>query len=179
MGPILFSIFCNDLALHSHPGANIVQYADDVQIAVKDKNGQIKELIAIMEKNLAVLGNWFSSHGMKINQAKTQLIVPGTERLLQKVQPVEIKFGSSVTSESRTVKNLDIVMDRHLTFEDHISQLVAKCTGLLISLSHSKRALTSWTVAHVVNALVVSSIRYCVSVYGSSGKLSCTVLKHF
>ena len=52
----------------------------------------------------------------------------------------------------------------------YISQLVAKSTGLLISLSHSKRALPSWTVAHVVNALVVSSIRYCVSVYGSCGK---------
>ena len=49
LGPILFSIFCNDLALHT-PGATIVQYADDVQIAVKGKKGQIKELIAIMEK---------------------------------------------------------------------------------------------------------------------------------
>ena len=46
-------------------------------------------------------------------------------------------------------------------------QLVGKCTGLLISLSHSMHVLPSWTVAHVVNALVVSSIRYCVAIYGS------------
>ena len=61
-------------------------------------------------------------------------------------------------------------MDRHLTFDGHIGQLVPKCTGLLISLCHSKHALPSWTVAHVVNALVVSSIRYCMSIYGSCGK---------
>ena len=45
--------------------------------------------------------------------------------------------------------------------------LVAKSTGILISLAHSRHVLPSWTVAYVVNALVVSSIRYCVSVYGS------------
>ena len=31
----------------------------------------------------------------------------------------------------------------------------------------TKHVLPSWTVAHVVNALVVSSIRYCVAIYGS------------
>ena len=46
-------------------------------------------------------------------------------------------------------------------------QLVGKCTGLTISLSHSMHVLPSWTVAHVVNALVVSSIRYCVAIYWS------------
>ena len=80
---------------------------------------------------------------MKVNQAKTQLIVHGTKRNLQNAQPVRIKFGSSVISESRTVKNLGLVMDRYLTFEDHITQLVDKCTGVLISLFHSKHALPS------------------------------------
>ena len=169
LGPILFSIFCNDLALHT-PGAFIVQYADDVQIAVRGKKNQITDLISTMEGYLAVMADWFSSYGMKVNQAKTQLIVHGTKRNLQNVQPVQIKFGSSVISESRTVKNLGLVMDRYLTFEDHITQLVAKCTGVLISLSHSKHVLPSWTVAHVVNALVVSSIRYCISVYGTCSK---------
>ena len=169
MGPILFSIFCNDLALHT-PGTLIVQYADDVQIAVKGKKNQITELTSDMENHLSVLADWFSSNGMKINQAKTQLIVHGTKRTLQNMKPIHIKFGSSVIGESRTVKNLGLIMDRHLTFEDHISGLVARCTGVLISLSHSKHVLPSWTVAHIVNALVVSSVRYCIAVYGTCSK---------
>ena len=107
---------------------------------------------------------------MKVNHAKTQLIVHGTKRNLQNVQPVRIKFGSSVIRESRTVKTLGLVMNRYLTFEDHISQVVAKCTGVLISLSHAKHVLPSWNVAHVVNALVVSSVRYCIPVYGTCSK---------
>ena len=169
LGPILFSIFCNDLALHT-PGATIVQYADDVQIAVKGKKNDLTLLTASMENHLAVLADWFSSYGMKINQAKTQLIVHGTKRTLQNIQPVQVMFRSSLIGESRTVRNLGLIMDRYLTFEDHISQLVGKCTGLLIALSHSRHSLPSWTVAYVVNALVISSIRYCISIYGTCSK---------
>lgn len=61
--------------------------------------------------------------------------------------------------------------NRHLSFDDHISQLVARCTGVLIALSHSRHVLPSYTLAFVVNALVVSSIRYCISIYGTCGKM--------
>ena len=80
---------------------------------------------------------------------------------------LRFKFGSSFITESQTVKNLGLTIDRCLSFDDHITHLVAKSTGILISLAHSRHVLPSWTVAYVVNALVVSSIRYCVSVYGS------------
>ena len=147
-----------------------MQYAGDVQIAVKGKKSQISELTATMESHLAALNDWFCAYGMKLNEAKTQLIVHGTKRSLRDVQPVRIRLGSSVICESRTVKNLGLTMDRYLTFEDHINHLVAKCTGLLISLCHSKHILPSWTVVYIVNGLVLSSIRYCISIYGSCSK---------
>ena len=91
-----------------------------------------------MESHLAALNDWFCAYGMKLNEAKIQLIVHGTKRSLRDVQPVSIRLGSSVICESRTVKNLGFTMDRYLTFEDHINHLVAKCTELLISFCHSK-----------------------------------------
>ena len=169
LGPILFSIFCNDLALHI-PDATIVQYADDVQIFVKGRKQQIAELISSLERILTVLADWFCTYGMKVNPTKTQLMVYGTKNALRDFPPVQIRFGNSLISESLTVKNLGLTMDRFLSFEPHINQLVAKCTGVLISLSHTRHVLPSFTVAHVVNALVVSSIRYCISIYGTCGK---------
>ena len=169
LGPILFSIFCNDLALHI-PDATIVQYADDVQIFVKGRKQQIAELISSLERILSVLADWFCTYGMKVNPTKTQLMVYGTKNALRDFPPVQIRFGNSLISESLTVKNLGLTMDRFLSFEPHINQLVAKCTGVLISLSHTRHVLPSFTVAHVVNALVVSSIRYCISIYGTCGK---------
>ena len=71
--------------------------------------------------------------------------------MLRDLPPVQLKFGNSVITESRVVKNLGLTMDRHLTFESHIDQLVAKCTGVLIALSHYKHVMPSFTVALVVN----------------------------
>ena len=97
-------------------------------------------------------------------------MVHGTRSALRDLPSVQIRFGNSMISESLIVKNLGVTMDRFLSFELHINQLVAKCTGVLVSLIHSKHVLPSYTVAHVVNALVVSSIRYCISIYGTCGK---------
>ena len=171
LGPILFSIFCNDLALHVHiPEATVVQYADDVQILVTGRKQDISQLVSSMEGFLAVLADWFSTYGMKVNPTKTQLMVHGTKNVLRDLPPIQIRFGSSIISESQTVKNLGVTLDRSLSFEPHINQLVAKCTGVLVSLTHSKHVLPSYTVAYVVNALVVSSIRYCIAIYGTCGK---------
>ena len=120
-----------------------------MQIAVRGKKSHLPELIATMENHLGVLADWFSSYKMKINHSKTQLIVHGTKRTLQSVPTVSIKFGSSFITESRTVKNLGLTMDRHLSFEDHITHLVAKSTGILISL-----ALFSITCAAILDCRI-------------------------
>ena len=147
-----------------------MQYADDVQILVKGRKQQIAELVSSMEGFLSVAADWFSTYGMKVNPTKTQLMVHGTRNLLRDLPPVQIRFGHSIISENQTVKNLGVTMDRFLSFEPHINQLIAKCTGVLVALTHSKHVLPSYTVAYVVNALVVSSIRYCITIYGTCGK---------
>ena len=168
LGPLLYSIFSNDLALYSGD-ATVIQYADDTQILVTGKKNKLQQLVTTMENTLSVVLDWFNSHSMKVNTAKTQLIVFGTRAMLRHMPPVSVKFGSAVVTESRTVKNLGVVMDRHLTFEPHVDQLVARSTGTLIALSHAKHVLPKETLVRIVSALVLSSIRYCIALYGTCG----------
>ena len=169
LGPILFSIFSNDLSMHV-TDAGILQYADDVQIWKTCKKQRIGEAISSMENTLSAVSDWFCSNSMKVNASKTQLIVFGTRNVLRDLPPVQLRFGTSFVTESRVVKNLGLTMDRHLSFEDHINQLVAKCTGVLIAMSHAKHVLPPFTVALVIEALVVSAIRYCIAIYGTCGR---------
>ena len=135
--------------------------------------------MATMENSLSVVLDWFTSHSMKVNTAKTQLIVFGTKAMLRHVPPVRIKFGPAVITESRTVKNLGVVMDRHITFEPLVDQLVARSTGTLIALSHAKHVLPKESLVRMLSALVLSSIRYCIALYGNCGvtQLSSTECK--
>ena len=168
LGPLLYSIFSNDLALHSKD-ATVIQYADDTQILVTGKKRQMQQLVTTMENTLSVVMDWFNNHSMKVNTAKTQLIVFGTKAMLRHMPPVSVRFGSAVIKESPTVRNLGLVMDKHLTFEPHIDQLVTKSTGILIALSHAKHALPKDTLVRIVSALVLSHVRYCVALYGTHG----------
>jgi len=134
LGPLLFSIFSNDLDSYIDD-AMIQQYADDTQVLVSGRKRDIANVIARMERALTGIYLWANSHSMKINESKTQLVVLGTKTMLRNFPPVRVKFGNAVLIESESVRNLGLVMDRYLTFDSHIDQLVGKCTGMLLALS--------------------------------------------
>ena len=88
--------------------------------------------------------------------------------MLQDLPITSINVNGVTVEEVQRVKNLGIVMDRHLSFEPHVNQLVSKCTGLLIGLSHARHRLPHDVLPALVNGLVISLIRYCIAVYGHS-----------
>ena len=79
--------------------------------------------------------------------------------------------------ESDTIKNLGLVMDRHLNYDAHVSHVCSKCTGLLIGLSHVRNCIPRKALSTLVSSLVISLIRYCVSIYGSCTKRNMTRLQ--
>ena len=165
---LLFSIFANDLILYTDK-TKIVQFADDTQILISGPKHTILDMIRDLETELSHLFDWFSQNTLKLNASKTQLIVFGTSAMLRDLPSVSIRVGNTVITESREVKNLGIHMDRHLTYRPHVDHLVAKCTGMLMGLLHVRHVIPHSVLTQVINALVISSIRYCVSVYGTCG----------
>ena len=58
-------------------------------------------------------------------------------------------------------------MDRHLTFNSHVDQISAKCIGILIGLMHARHTIPKTILVTIVQALVMSIVRYCISLYGT------------
>ena len=98
------------------------------------------------------------------------MITFGTRAMLRHMPSITINFCGTAIPESRVVKNLGLHMDRHLTFSDHVSHVVQKCSGSLVALMHAKHSLPKRALKPIVNALVISSIRYCISIYGTCSK---------
>ena len=55
--------------------------------------------------------------------------------------------------------------------------MVRRCTGTLCGLSHSRRCLPQSALVRLVEGLVVSLIRYCVTVYGTANKIQLSRLQ--
>ena len=114
----MFSIFANEMDLHTGD-STVVQYADDTQILVCGKKERLHELVHRVETAIEKHVDWFCQSQMKINASKTQLLVLGTKQMLRNLPQISIKVGTSTVTESRTVRNLGLVIDKHLTFQPH------------------------------------------------------------
>ena len=166
---VLYSLFSNDLGLYVNEDVTIVQYADDVQVLTSGKKQDLAQILAAMEDSLTSLFQWCCHHRVKVNEKKTQLIVFGTPVMLKDVPSgsVTVTFNGSQVRDSEVVKNLGVTMDRHLNYKAHIDALTGRCTGMLMALNYSRHVIPGNTLATIVPALVISAVRYCISVYGS------------
>ena len=166
LGPLLFTIFANDLSLHA-PDAHVIQYADDTQILISDVKQNIPSLIQRMETTLVSLSSWFHAHGLKLNASKTEVLLLGTKQNTRSLPPISVRIGGETVQESRIAKNLGVVFDRHLSWDAHVSEVVHKCIGILIGLRRLRQYLPQQALLTIVQSLVISRVRYCIPVYGN------------
>ena len=165
LGPLLFCIYANDIPLYAED-ALVVQYADDLQVAVCGGMGDIDSLVQHMEHNLTLLSRWFGKNGIKINAQKTQSTILGSRQNIQRLPPVNIKFMDADVAGFPTVVNLGVTFDQNMTFTHHVDSVVRRCTGMLCRLSHSRHSLPQSTLLTLIQGLVISRILYCLAVYG-------------
>ena len=148
----------------------MVQYADDTQILLSGKKDALPQLIASMEQVLSSLDTWFHSHGLKLNTGKTELILFGSRQNCRGLDPVSIRFREDMICEGPTVRNLGVVFDKYLTWDPHVSALIKKCYGILIGLSHVRHQIPADLLPTLVNALVLSHVRYCLAIFGNGSE---------
>ena len=68
------------------------------------------------------------------------------------------------------VNNLGLVFDRTLSWDAHVTLISRRCTGMLTGLSHVRHYLPDGVITTLVSALVLSQVRYCLSVYGNGSQ---------
>ena len=180
MGEALIDVFCPqqdddaywciyslDMTLHIEDDVEGITYTDDTQLVISGPESNLPGMIETMQRALSRLSDWFSENRLKINAKKTQLIMFGSRAVLKNVPSITLHFNGNVIRETKVVKNLDLYMDRNMTFSDHVKSVVSKCSGALIALIHAKHSLPKASIKPIVNALVISSVRYCLSIYGT------------
>ena len=181
LGPLLYSIASNDLSCYIPREINgfrimTVRYADDTQLAISGPRNRLAEMEQCLEQVLDSMCTWFMQNNMKINASKTEMIMCGDRRQLARIdRPVYVTFLGKRLECTDEVKNLGVVMDKHLTWDSHVKRLTDRCFGTLIGLANAKHVLPREVLPMLIDSLVMSHVRYCVQVYGSAG--STTIAK--
>ena len=123
-----------------------------------------------METALSSLDIWFRANGLKVNAAKTQLMLLGSPQNLRTLPGIKVTLRDHDLIPVSEAKNLGLNFDSSLNWDRHVFILTQRCFGVLTGLSHLRGHLPTAVLSALIHALVFSQLRYCISVYGNCKK---------
>ena len=166
LGPMLFLLFVNYLSdVVEHCIVNL--YADDTTIYSTGENPVV--LGTRMEKDLERVANWIRMNGLKMNVAKTQLMVLTRKGKYHMVDDVEVKIGDTCLEKQNCVNYLGVKIDRDLSWKTHINHLHRQCMAKLAVIRRASCYLPQKVRGLLYQAFVLPHVDYCSIVWNHCG----------
>lgn len=123
LGPLLFSLYINDLP-SCLQWCRVHLYADDVQLLVSCPLNDVNDTIAKLNEDLSHIVKWASNNGLAINPHKSYCIAIHKRHMLHNVTSqmnIDIKLKDVKITLADTVRNLGVTFNRHLNWNSHIN----------------------------------------------------------
>ena len=159
LGPLLFSIFINDLP-QICSDCLIHLYADDTVIYAS--NASISRIQSTLQSNFNAIQLWFHSNHLLLNKKKSySMLFPTRSATLNQDNNLLLKFlDDTPLVKVDELKYLGLVLDSQLSFRRHIHSVVNKINCNLRILYRSINCFTQLIRLRIVTANI-SYIRLC------------------
>lgn len=166
LSPLLFSVFINSVTRLISSKFHL--YADDLQLYCHFSEPEVESAIAAMNSDLKSISEWAKAYGLHINPGKSQAIIIGGKqlrsRLSDPILPPIYLDGTQITLTD-SVKNLGVIVDRHLSWSSHVAEISRKVHFALHSLRCLQGFLPQHTKISLVQALILPIIDYADACY--------------
>ena len=162
LGPLLFTVLVSDISECIGTGSYHT-YADDLQWYLRFKP---EEALTAFENANTVLNNvvdYSSNNFLKLNTDKTKYIIIGSQNNLNKLKDLilpPLKLNGDVLERKYSVKNLGVIFDQHMSWVDHINNIVGKAYGRLKQAYRYKNFLSIDSKFRLIEAYILSLFNY-------------------
>ena len=157
LGPLLFSI---SNIIRKYPNIYYHIYTDDIQLLLKlpiDSMNYNSELSDCTSE----ITYWLLSNDLLVNTSKTELLniskVPVTFPTLS--------IDGIIIKPSESVRNLGVLIDSTLSYGAHINAISKSANLYLRKIRHIRNYCSPNITKRILNALVLSRIDYCCSLF--------------
>ena len=165
LGPLLFVIHINDVYSASSYFHTTV-YADDTSLFLSGDN--LRELIDITETEFKKVYLWFCTNRLMLNlKKKTCVIFCPINKATSNFSPF-IRLINNDIPISNYAKFLGVIIDKNLTWYDHIHYIYDKISKGVGILSKLKYMLPMCILKLIYNAIISPYISYCNIVWGGT-----------
>ena len=106
-----------------------------------------------------------NEHFLCLNQTKTKILVAAPPALQAEIVISGVILDNSCIRFVDSAKNLGVIIDSVLNFEEQITKLVKSCFSTIRKLSQVKIYLTQQQLQTLVSSLIFSVLDYCNALY--------------
>jgi len=164
LGPLLFIVYINDLPLSVKHVSIAILFADDTGVIVTDKDRDSFK----HKTNLALtsLNQWFYINQLVLNITKTNVtkFTPKTAAHI----PLDIYYKDNVIDEVKGTKFLDMHIDNHMNWKNHVEQILPTLSAACFSIRNLIHTLNLDILHMVFFAYFHSVLQYGILFWGNS-----------
>ena len=173
LGPLLFLVYINDLALLDLP-SQLVLFADDSTIsAAGESYGEACRLIAI---DLELICTWLSHNRLVVNWSKTNHMLIGSSTNDASL----LAINGNTLERLDSVKLLGVEIDSQLKFEKHINIVCSKVNKKAYLISRRFFLFDLKFRTTLFKLFIIPHFEYCSSLfYNTYSSITATLFKCF
>ena len=166
LGPLLFLIFINDLQDKIKACSRIL-YADELQIYIQSSPKNILSTSQQLLVKSTYISDWSKKNLLTLNPDKVTAMLIGRLLEIEDLQEIitEIQLSDGLISLSSNAKNLGVVIDSTLTWNDHIKKIVKTVNFILYRLRYFRQLTDQSLRRHLITSLVFSHLNYCCACF--------------
>lgn len=132
LGPLLYTMYSNDLP-QCVEHSSIHMYADDVQLYLESQRSNFGDSIARINSDLNRINTWAISNGLRLNPSKSKCLII-SDRYFIVPENVNIMISNMPISIVSSARNLGVIFNDRLNWQDHIVSAVGKTNAALRNL---------------------------------------------
>ncbi len=146
-------------------GVSFHCYADDTQLYISSRPGETHQIEKLTEC-IVDIKNWMMSNFLLLNSEKTEVLIIGPKTSsFNNLEHCLILDGCSVNSSS-SVRNLGLLFDSNLSFENHVSSICKTEFFHLNNISKLRPMLSTANAETLIHVFMTSRLDYCNALLG-------------
>ena len=164
LGPLLFSLYINDLP-DICPSLNVQMYADDAVIFTEGKNAET--IAAKLTSGLLEVKSWLSDTCLTLNTKKTVCMM--FSKKPKKLIRSHVFYDGTELELVPHFKYLGVVLDSTLSFKKHIKKVANTIKFSIQNFKQIRPFITAGAAKSYLHCMILSHIEYCLPVWSITG----------
>ena len=147
-------------------------YADDTKLYISFKCNNPLASLPKLNNWISDIRGWMIKIKLKINDSKTEFIVFRSPQAKRDLSSLSVYVGDSILRQSSKVREVGVIFDQFLSFDDYISSVCRSTHFHLINVGRIRHLLSHHATAQRIHALISTRLDYCNSVLYNLSKSS-------